>query len=161
MRLILMNTEYSENVMGKSLTAQLVSSVVTVQAKSPIDTENPVVLLKLSEIKFTTVTNKLKDANYCLLVGSGDEEELINGYYYISDVVCVSHDVVALTLELDVLETFSTEIQSQYAVVARSSTTFNTDIVDTNFITEGGSETDYIEAEEQNMPDIVVSMRTL
>lgn len=160
MTMILLNTKYPKNVMGKSLTADIVSFVVTAQAKTPINTENPTVLLNISEIKFADTTKTISDANYCLITGTGDEQ-IINGYYYISDITGVSNGVVAISLELDILDTFMTDIQAQYAIVARSSTTFNTDIVDPNFTTEGGTETNYIHAESQNMPDIVVSMRTL
>lgn len=158
--MILLNTKYPKNVMGKNLYADLVSFVVTAQAKTPIDTETPTVLLNISEIKFADAAKTISDANYCLITGTGDEQ-IINGYYYISDITGVSNGVVALSLDLDVLDTFMTDIQAQYAIVARSSTTFNTDIVDPNFTTEGGTETNYILAESQNMPDIVVSMRTL
>lgn len=160
MNMILLNTKYPKNVMGKSSKADLVSFVVTAQAKAPIDTESPTILLDISEIKFADTAKNISDANYCLITGS-DGEQFINGYYYISDTTGVSDGVVALSLELDILDTFMTDIQAQYAIIARSSTTFNTDIVDPNFTTEGGTETNYILAESQNMPDIVVSMRTL
>lgn len=160
MTMILLNTKYPKNVMGKSSKADIVSFVVTAQAKTPIDTETPTVLLDTNEIKFADTAKTISDANYCLITGTGDEQ-IINGYYYISDVTGVSNGVVALSLELDVLDTFMSDIQAQYAIVARSSTTFNTDIVDPNFTTEGGTETNYILAESQNMPDVVVSMRTL
>lgn len=163
MYMMLMKTKYPKNVMNKTSDTtgtQIISQLITVQYKTPLDGERPTVLLKMSDVKFIEPSH-LTDCNYCILSGANDTERIVDGYYYISDIVGVSHDVVALNLELDILETFRTEIQQQYAVVARSSSTYNTDIVDPNFITTGGTETSYIMADQQNVPDVVVSMRTL
>lgn len=139
---------------------KILSSVFHVDMKTPLDRFQATAMIETSAVEFHT-NERWTFVNYCVVLGENETEEMFGGIYFITDIIGVSHNVIAVTMELDVLNTFATQIREQTAVVARSASTYNTDIVDPNFITTGGTETSYIKATQQNIPDVVVSMRTL
>ena len=103
-------------------------ATLTGAIKEPSSITKPVILVEYSDpITF----------NYCYI-------DAFNRYYFVRDVVAVRNDLMRLFLDVDVLESFKTQILAQQVIIDKSKTDFNKYLPDENWRVNVKTKTDIV-----------------
>lgn len=98
--------------------------------KSDVSILNPI-------IEVSGVVNNLNNINYCFIPD-------FNRYYFVVDIVVINDDLIQLSLDVDVLMSFASQITSNYAVIERQEYVYNMQLRDVNIPTYNNTQIEYI-----------------
>lgn len=111
MNVTLYNNQSAANKIGKTLTNSYVISNAILRAECDI-------LRPRFEISMNSDTFTAVNYNYCYI-------PLFNRYYFINDISQIRKDCMVIACQVDVLESFSSEILENTAVIERNEKLYN------------------------------------
>lgn len=119
MNIKLYYTTAEKNEIGKLEKSELLIEMDNVSFKSSENTYNPTILIKYDPQDIPLFENKLMKANYVYI-------DILKKYYFITDVVLMTNNIIAYSLKMDVLETYRTYILNLECLIARNEFEYDT-----------------------------------
>lgn len=123
MNIKLYYTTAEKNEIGKLEKSELLIEMDNVSFKSSENTYNPTILIKYDPQNIPLFENKLMKANYVYI-------DILKKYYFITDVVLMTNNIIAYSLKMDVLETYKLSILNLSAHISRCEYVYNPYIED-------------------------------
>lgn len=136
MNLIAYSTKNPYNVINKELT-QISTYEIKIKKESSII--NPVIMIE---------SDSFIDFNYCYI-------DNFNRYYFVNDVEVFPNNIFYLTLSIDVLESFKSDILASYGYIAKQ-TNYNS-FYNSNYASEI-TKTNWVYTSNITLPDTTTNV---